>query len=249
MVPLRLLQSPTTVGKALNRDMIDGTKMCVLTGISMHHTMPTASACSTLVAGIELFSPLNLLSETDAVNSNNHHRLQLSIGSRGSHLKSTIEPYGVDVYSYLVEGEKLWYLAPPECESTFRELFDGRAPLDVSEAELKAHQRVGIVALHQRAGDAVYIPGGWISIAQSITATVSFGSAYLRAWKLTRTLDYAERAQQCVVEKEINIRGIFGNIEEEAWGIAAEEQMELRERYQALIDRWDQEVDSDDEDE
>jgi hypothetical protein len=212
---------------------------CVLASASMHHSVPTAAACAFLLDGPELFSELNLLSGTESLDRNDHHRLHLTIGTRESHLPTRVEPCAFDVYSYLVEGEKLWFLAPPEHEQAFRALLDGRAPLDLRNADFDALHGLGVIAVHQRAGDAIYIPGGWITIAQSLTETVSFGSVYLRPWKLQRALDFVEAASQSSLEQQINIRGMVENVEDARWGMSEEERRLIVDRWEEVLESWE----------
>jgi hypothetical protein len=238
-VPLLTLQCETTVGTALNRSMAVPNAKCVLASASMAQNVPTAAACAFLMQGPDLFSTLNLLAGTEAVAKNDHHRLHLTIGTRGSTQPAGVELCALDTYSHLVEGEKLWFLAPPESEADFRALFDGRAPLDFSPADFDAHHRLSVTAVHQRAGDALYIPGGWVSVAQSLTLTVSFGSVYLRPWKLGRALDFAESANQHGLEEQINLRGIVENAEDARWGLSEEERKQVGERWEEVLDSWE----------
>jgi hypothetical protein len=214
---------------------------CVLTSVTMDQTVPTTAACAFLLEGPELFSELNLLSGTESLDRNDHHRLHLTIGTRGSHLPARVEPCAFDVYSYLVEGEKLWFLAPPEHEQAFRALLDGRAPLDLRNADFDALHGLGVIAMHQRAGDAVYIPGGWVTIAQSLTLSVSFGSVYLRPWKLQRALDFAESEHQGSLEEQINLRGIVETAAHARWGMSEEEQRKVGERWEEVLETWEAE--------
>jgi hypothetical protein len=211
--------------------------MCMLTEASMHHTVPTAASCSSLLGGPLLFADQNLLARTAALLENDHHRLQMSIGTRGAYIDARIEPFGVDAYSHLVEGEQLWYLAPPELKAEFHDLFDGRDMQHLDLNLIAAQQQ--IYAVYQCKGDTIYVPGGWIYAVYCLTPmAVAFGSAYLRAWKLGLTIDDAVARGQLDVESGINIRGIFETLSEESWGIAEEESLTLQERWKDTRDAW-----------
>jgi hypothetical protein len=231
-----LAQMSVTVGTALNRLMAPGPMSYMLTEASMHHTIPTAASCCSLLSGPALFAGQNLLARTDAVHENDHHRLQLSIGTRGAHIDARIEPFGIDAYNYLVEGEQIWWLAPPEFKDEFHTLFDGR---DMQCLDAERIGKEHVYSVHQCEGDTVYIPGGWIHAVYCLTPmTVAFGSAFLRAWKLSSTIDEALALGQLNIESSINIRGIFRTLAEESWGITEEESTMLQERWKAICDAW-----------
>ena len=43
-----------------------------------------------------------------------------------------------------------------------------------------------IEAVHQKAGDLVYVPGGWWFASKNLTDTTAFGSSMIRTCKLQR---------------------------------------------------------------
>jgi hypothetical protein len=130
----------------------------------------------------------------------------------------------------------MWYLAPPEFEDEFRDLFNGR---DLQHLDASLIAQPHVYEVRQFEGDTVYIPGGWIYAVYCLTPmAVAFGSAYLRAWKLGLTIDDAVARGQLDVESSINIRGIFETLSEENWGIAEEESILLQERWRGTCDAW-----------
>jgi hypothetical protein len=171
--------------------MMVADNICLLTDVSMHRTTATSIGCSFLVLGPPLFAYSNLLTSTPVINhhTHDHFRLQLTIGSAASYTPAAVYPYGADFYSYLQEGEKLWYLVPPDSADKFIDLCAGMV-VNITSAE---HQRLGVYVVHQHVGDTVYVPGGWAHTSQSVTTTVSFGSSFLHAWKLTETTKYAKK--------------------------------------------------------
>jgi hypothetical protein len=228
-------QLPVTVGMAINSSMKLGDPTCMLSDVSMHLTVPTAAACCHLLSGPLLFSAHNLLAETEAFFNHDHHLLQMSIGTRDSYVEAKVESFGVDAYSYLVEGERLWYLAPPECTEEFRAHFCGKAPLD---ADLRRSAPIGLYVAHQKAGDAVYLPGGWIYAVQSLTSmTVAFGAAYLRAWNLSAMLDEVEAKGLAIAQARLNVQGVLDTIEEDDshGGLTREDVHALQQRWIGIL--------------
>lgn len=152
------------------------------------------------VKGPKLFRSSNLLSvvpprELDEVAD--HHMLGLLVASRGSFTGAHVDWYGCDAFMQLLEGEKLWYLAPPEKETEFRRLLQGGldgAPSKAVQAtcrstkDREAFLLHSVQAVHQQAGDIIYVPGGWVHAVKNLTDTVSFGNSYLRGWKLATAL-------------------------------------------------------------
>lgn len=222
---------------ALNRNIVQSNWF--LADASMSTSIPP-SACESafLFNGPELFADQNLLHCTDSFKNNDHCRLHMNIGAPNSHIDPKVEPYGLDSYSYLLEGEKVWFLAPPPSIIPFRHLFANRTPLDHESTSFADHHRLNIIAIHQKAGDAVYIPGGWIYVWQSVIQTIAFGSTYLRAWNLNHTIDYASEHSQQSVESGINIRGVFNTVKEGNWGVAPAELTSIDKRWSELTSNW-----------
>lgn len=120
----------------------------------------------------------------------NHAVFDMIIGDRGSYTAPHYDFFGMDGYLQLVEGEKLWWFAPLSSEAAFRSHFDD-ANISVTSPTKDKTQRLAAMqafAIHQRAGDLVFVPGGWIHCVKNLTNTVSYGGSYLRAWKLPVTL-------------------------------------------------------------
>jgi len=239
--------------------MRDANSIATLTDISMHKTTPTALACCLLLRGPALFVKQNMFKRTTAVGSNDHYRLQMSIGTRTSCIGPRVEPYGADAYSYLVEGEKVWYISPPTNAAIFHTLFEKNSSAHPPRSELE-YQRLGVHVVKQNEGDAIYIPGGWISLSQSVgaTGTVAFGSSYLRPWKLATTIEDARTRKQSDVEYDINIRGIFKTASRGRCGIESGKLKELMTKWAAVVNQWnyydsmlasatDEDIDNDDD--
>jgi hypothetical protein len=220
----------------------DKAKVCIITHAWMHRTAATAQACAFLLHGPAPFDASNLLADLATLPSNDHHRLHLTIGTAGAHPPPAVEPLGFDSYNYLVEGEKVWFMAPPESADAFRRLFANRAPLDAESTNYDAHLRLGVHAVHQKAGDAVFIPGGWVHASQCLTYTVSFGSSYLRAWKLLRTISSTSGRSHDDVARNVNIDEIFGKLFERNWGVDDEELDAIRTAWAARLSEWDDEL-------
>ncbi len=216
--------------------------VCILTRAWMHRTPPMAQACAFLLHGPVPFDASNLLANLETLPGNDHHRLHLTIGTAGAHLPPAVEPLGFDCYNYLVEGEKVWFMAPPESADAFRRLFADRAPLDAESTNYDAHLRLGVHAVHQKAGDAVFIPGGWVHASQCLTYTVSFGSAYLRAWKFLRMIASTKGCSRESVMHEINIDEIFDKLFERNWGVDEDELDAIRSASDARNVDWDNEL-------
>ena len=240
---------------ALHRELSSassGSRNMILTGASMSATVPTASACAQLLGGPPLFAAHNLLAAADALPAQDHAQLKLTIGARGS-FDAHLNFYGVDSYSHLVEGEKMWFLAPPEQRDAFVTLFERHAPLgsDLStDARAVAFCAGGVMGMHQRAGELLYLPGGWVYAVQNLTQTVSFGASYLRAWNLALTLDYAQQRGAAQADEAINLEGVFAAAARGYWGVSPEEAQRAQARWATLQDQWhDDDEHHDDEDE
>lgn len=216
----------------------------MLIGAAMHLTVPTVSECAMLLMGPALFSHQNLL--IDAVKSTpyqDHIQLTLSAGACGSFDTSPIDFYGADSYSHLVEGEKIWFLAMPQSEVAFRSIFDNHPPMSAPMLTDEICSINNIIAIHQRAGDVVFIPGGWLSVAQHLTSTISFGMPFIRAWKLNLTVDYAENEGRIKSSELINIDGLFDRASIGDWGISAQSLAHEQQRWIQLKDSWNREQD------
>ena len=143
-------------------------------------------------AMFQSYSLLDRSNETD--DDQDHSGFQMIVGARGSYTSPHFDFFGMDGYLHLVEGEKLWWIAPPESEVAFRKLFEREGTnVGVTKAKKDRTRRLAAiqaVAIHQRPGDLVFVPGGWVHCVKNLTSTVGFGGAYLRAWKLTTTMVY-----------------------------------------------------------
>lgn len=218
----------------------------ILTNASMHSTIVTAAMCVFLLSGPPLFADFNLLASTETQlllrPVQDHVQLKLSIGSADS-IDTRDHFYGVDAYSYLVEGEKQWVMAPAQHRAGFDELVVEHNLLSsgVMHAETAAaFRRYGILAVHQKPGDVVFIPGGWVYAVRNLEATVSFGASYLRAWNLGITLDYAAAKGREATMSLLNIDGLFDRLREGFWGVPPKEAELLLNRWAQLQREWEQ---------
>ena len=199
------------------------------------HNPAVAKLAAPLTHGPLLFQSHNLL-QTVAPRSNEHadHAiLQMLIGTYGSFTAVHSDWYGADAYLQLQQGEKIWYLAPPENEVEFRRLFgtgEGDATTSAnsrkrktvgvscsSKAHTEALIRNGVHVVHQRAGDVIFVPGGWLHAVKNLTDTVAFGSNYLRGWKLPALIRWARTAGASSVSSAtmpVNVAGIFRVLEQ-----------------------------------
>ena len=235
----------TTVGAALNHEMAVLDNICLLSDVSMHRTTATAIKCASLLLGPPLFAYSNLLAATPIrLHTHDHSRLQLAIGTASSFTPVAVHACGADFYSYLQEGEKLWYLAPPERADEFIAMYLGSvSPVVVnieSPHQYREHRRFNVCTVHQSAGDTVYVPGGWAYTSQSISTTVSFGSSFLHAWKLGETTKFAARSGQVITETATNIRGMYKCIASEPnkWGLSEDEAREILAQWENTIAYW-----------
>lgn len=157
----------------------------------------------------------------------------------GSYTAPHIDFYGTDAYIYLVSGEKLWIVAPPEKTKEFNALFkqdDKAAMIRLTKEEKTYMKQHRIRVIHQRAGDVVYMAGGWPHLVKNLTATVAFGNSYLRPWKMhgffaflkeygleqaARLIDVVEVTRQWMDEERQREWGVTPSMVEEimrTWG-------------------------------
>lgn len=175
--------------------------------VTLMDTIPSTAAAAAAVRsfarGPAIFQPLDLLHNVAS------RPFQLIVASRGSFVGANTGLYGCDECVHLREGELLWYLAPPDKLDEFRKLFDGNVKEAYTEAKTITTKKAvavtkastvhtallvshGVHAVHQKAGDTIDVPGGWVRAVKNLSDTVSFGSYYLRAWNLKHTIAFAE---------------------------------------------------------
>lgn len=197
--------------------------LCDLSLTSAHNAV-VAKLAAPLTHGPLLFQSHNLL-QTVPPRSNefaDHGMLQMLIGTYGSFTAAHSDWYGADAYLQLQQGEKIWYLAPPEHEAAFRRLFHGEGKNTVcvsrsSKAHTETLIRSGVHVVHQRPGDIIFVPGGWVHAVKNLTDTVAFGSNYLRGWKLPALIRWARTAGAHSVSSAtmpVNVAGIYRLLEQ-----------------------------------
>jgi hypothetical protein len=220
--------------------------LCDLSLTSTHNRV-VAQWAEPIAHGPQLMQVHNLL-QTVAPRANphaDHALLQMLIGSQGSFTAVHSDWYGADAYLQLQQGEKLWYLAPPEHEAAFRRLFLGdhaSKSVCVTVAS-KAHTddllRHGVHVVHQKAGDIIFVPGGWLHAVKNLSDTVAFGSNYLRGWKLPTLVRWA-RVQGASVGSTtmpINLAGIFRLLEQaliDPFAVAADCKLKPKAKMEAM---------------
>ena len=224
------LAIPKTVADALQGGHAHAQVLCE---IDLTSSKLTSKA---LRKGPAWMRSFNLLPRVDPdTQQQDHTQLHASLGTPHSFTPCRTEVYGCDAYTYLVRGEQILFMAPPEARAAFEEMFTSTPePLhepskkhsrvnvsDVSAAHSRKFNEHNIHAVHLRAGDMAYIPAGWLHVIKNLTATISFGAVFLRPWNLHHTFDYLNRlstesthtrarwAEQCL----INIAGVFELLE------------------------------------
>lgn len=171
-----------------------------------------------------------------------HRFLQMIIGSRGSYTAPHYDWFGMDAYLQLIEGEKIWWAAPPSSEPAFRRLFDD-TNVNVTRQSKEASdqlQAMGGFAIHQRAGDMVFMPGGWIHCVKNLSYTVSFGGSYLRAWNLPLTIRYLTSTEKQNAHL-INLSDVLDRLQtndQKLTGIDDDEASMVRRIYEANKPRF-----------
>lgn len=179
------------------------------------------TAVSQFARGPGIFHQRDLLTAT-----NQQQFFQLIVASRGSFTGANTGIYGCDEYMHLIEGERLWYLAPAEQLDLFRALFDGitadaepmpkqgaKKTVAVTKASKDHTKKLlenGVHAVHQKAGETIFIPGGWVRAIKNLSNTVTFGGYYLRAWNLRHTIAYSQLNPD---DQRIDLSSIFQALE------------------------------------
>ena len=210
--------------------------------------------------GPTLFQPFNLLTQTrPGANPDHDHTLaQLNIAKRATHTNTHTDWYGADAVGQLLEGEKLWIAAPAECWNDFVALFPQDQPhFDITSEEAKsrfnklAELPLGL-AVHQRAGDIIYMPSGWPHAVINLTATSSIGWSYLRAWNLHECIAWAKRSGRDMAASRVNLDALFdetlvrglppGQVnpppERPFYGVSSELIQQSRNAWHALKRAW-----------
>jgi hypothetical protein len=144
-----------------------------------------------------------------------HTLAQLNIAKRGTHTNTHTDWYGADAVGQLLEGEKLWLAAPPECFNDFVDIFPQNQPhFDITSEEARERfNRLDAlplgVAIHQRAGDIVSMPSNWPHAVINLTDTTSVGWSYLRAWNLHACIAWAKERGPEESASQVNLDALF----------------------------------------
>ena len=193
-----------------------------------------------LICGPSLFQRHNLLALVPPGAPTHYHSgMQLILGRTGSYTDVHTDWYGTDGYLELLEGRKAWYLAPPEKQHLFRDIFEDKnvnvtkfsAALTSQLAEMNCH------VIIQEAGDVVFVPGGWVHCVKNLTDTVAIGGSYLRAWKLPFLVQYLRMTSRKSADSILDWRGVFQLLEKstnlEALGITEVERKDYLRLHEA----------------
>lgn len=143
--------------------------------------------------GPPLFAANNLL---EASSASDPTGLQLLVANRDSNTPVHQDYYGTDGYLTLMEGMKIWFMAPSRYGEAFGDMFAHTIPIStLSHTRTAEYRNNAVQAVVQNAGDTVFIPAGWWHCVKNLTDTVAFGGSYLRPWKLRLTLDFLRTDQ------------------------------------------------------
>lgn len=233
-----------------------------MSDISPYCTLESTARFLWLHGGPELFRPFNLLAATPSSAAAHDHTLaQFNIGKRATHTNTHTDWYGADGAAQLMEGEKLWLMAPPHHAAAFNTLFPQTKHFHLTtDADPLIKQRLedlyalsGSCAVHQRAGDIIYVPGGWPHAVINLTDAVSIGWSYLRPWKLKGCLEWAREQGEEKAASVVDLAAVFEKTLAAAvpssiatnsapklqfWGISSTMLQELRSTWYGLQQTW-----------
>jgi ribosomal protein L16 Arg81 hydroxylase len=160
----------------------------------------------------------------------------------GSYTAPHVDFYGADAFLHLVSGEKLWLLAPPEKEAEFLQLFQRPqrgATIRLSKADTLRMAQHRMRVIHQRAGEAVFVPGGWAHMVKNLSATVSFGNSYLRPWRLPALLAFVRQQGLAQASRLVDVVGVvrawMDETRQREWGVSADEAALVLRQWGAWI--------------
>jgi hypothetical protein len=235
----------------------------IMSDVSPYCTLDSSACFLWLHGGPQLFQPFNLLAATPSTQAAHDHSLaQINIGKRGTHTNTHTDWYGADGAGQLMEGEKLWIMAPPHHSAAFEQLFPATQHFDLSADDPSVVKRFeelyslsGSCAVHQRAGDIIYVPGGWPHAVINLTDAVSIGWSYLRPWKLKGCLAWARESGEEKALSVVDLAAVFEKTLSTAvspsivspsnpsreltfWGLSPAMLQELRSAWFGLKQTW-----------
>jgi hypothetical protein len=225
---------PFTVGTALYRMSCTS---FILSEINLTQNPIIKAYLRALQPGPALFTYNNIAAHVEPVKDTkqDHLNFQLLIGTRGSYTAAHTDFYGADAYIYLVEGTKLWFMAPPESKDAFMKIFKHNVPCSTPSKERNQEFKdADIHAIIQNAGDTVFVPGGWPHCVKNLTDTVAFGHSYIRPWNLKYTIEYLKEWGHEYADSNYNLEGIFNAVKEGDWG-----HMASRKSLQEAETKWE----------
>lgn len=129
-------------------------------------------------------------------------------------------------------------MAPPEKQAEFDGLFKREhrgATIRLTEEE-KAYMRLHRMrVIHQRADEAVFIPGGWPHMVKNLSDTVSFGNSYVRPWRMHLFLSFVRAEGLASASRLVNVIGIvrawLDDNQPREWGVTLEETRRIMQQW------------------
>ena len=117
--------------------------------------------------------------------------LHVVAGMKHTYTRPHVDDGGDSTWSMLLEGQKLWLLARPECKDDFRRHFPDDRLIrwyQWTPADKKFFVDYDVMMVTQRPGDVIYVPYGWVHTVKHLSNTLAFNGAILHGWNLCAAL-------------------------------------------------------------
>ena len=131
---------------------------------------------------------------------------------------------------------------PPEKETEFDALFKNEnhaATIRLSKAQKLYMKQHRMRVIHQRAGDIVFVPGGWPHMVKNLTDTVSFGNSFLRPWKMYDFVAFVRQHGLAYASRLVNavgvIRAWMDEDRQREWGVSSDDADRVMRKWGAWI--------------